>query len=63
MIFPKTALFMNLQESFSRLVCVFLSYGFNQAFRLNSMTFLNTNPSLNACLKFDMCITYSFLSC
>ena len=72
-VFPKTALFMNLKKSFSKpsfcffLRSVFISiYGFSQAFWLNVITLwtlVKSNPWLNACFKFLMCLTYSVLSC
>ena len=70
-VFPKTALFISLKKSLSKLffafcLClVFISiYGFSQAFWLDSIalwTFFKINLWFNACFKFLMWITNSVL--
>ena len=69
MVFPRTALFLNLKKSLSKSFYVFFLkfviisiYVFNQAFGLNLIIlciFLNTNPWFNACFKFLLFKTYS----
>ena len=71
-VFLKTELFTKLKNIFRNqffaflLSSLFVSInGFNQAFWLNLMTlctFSSTNPWLNACFKFVICITHSSLS-
>ena len=60
-VFPKTALFINLKHFFFKIIFCFLSSIFVYEHAL--WTFLKSNLWFNAYLKFLMCITYSVLLC
>ena len=71
-VFPKTSLFIILENFFSKSFFTFFLrpvlisiYRFRQVFWLNLITlwtFFKINPWLNACFKFIMCVMYSVLS-